>query len=465
MPRTSRAPRRREPELQDANTPTAVLDHPIGDGGEVFTPFDQDIPLFRAIQLMSDADWERCMLYLYRLDPKVRNPEGSRKYIDVMSRPITEADVKESHGGGKYQIYLRDDSQRPPLARSHVFEIDGLAKFLPGQTVPQPAGASVAASSTVLPPAPAGSQGSSDTAEVVREVLRAMKQTDPGAQTTIETMTRATAAAIEIVKTASVREAGSTTGNPLLDKLIEKLFDNSLHGQEVKKDSRIDRLYDLAVERLLSPQMPEQKDPLQQLGFVKDLLGVENIGDLFAAVKGGGGADWKMEAFKLVGGLATNLPALLSFFSQQGELNFRRQLAIIEARRNGGGPIAPRGLSAPPNNVVPMPAPAAPAAPSASAPIGEVPTIDVTQLALTDIVVAFDNGLDGTVTAKMLRDKYPQLVEQLKPLAASEQNVMLFAKNTPPLSQIAGEEEFPAFLKEFCAEVVSPQPDDSADAS
>jgi hypothetical protein len=56
------------------------------------------------------------------------------------------------------------------------------------------------------------------------------------------------------------------------------------------------------------------------------------------------------------------------------------------------------------------------------------------------------------------------LVEQLKPLLANAEQVLVFAQHTEPLHQIAGEAEFPEFLKEFCAEVLTPAIDTGGEA-
>jgi hypothetical protein len=83
------------------------------------------------------------------------------------------------------------------------------------------------------------------------------------------------------------------------------------------------------------------------------------------------------------------------------------------------------------------------------------------QMALEEIVVDFGEGLDGTLTARLVRQRYPQIVESLKPLMRDPEQVKLFAQNTPPLSEIAGEEEFPEFLSQFTAEILHPASDDA----
>jgi hypothetical protein len=83
------------------------------------------------------------------------------------------------------------------------------------------------------------------------------------------------------------------------------------------------------------------------------------------------------------------------------------------------------------------------------------------QMALDEIVVDFGEGLDGTLTARLVRQRYPQIVESLKPLMQDAEQVKLFAQNTPPLNEIFGEEEFPEFLTEFCNEILHPASDDA----
>src|SRR5580704_1294540 len=64
---------------------------------ETVKPF----PFFALLSEFPTAMWEKhLMIYMYRLDPEVRNRAGEKKYIQRVTWPIDEEWVKEKHGGG-----------------------------------------------------------------------------------------------------------------------------------------------------------------------------------------------------------------------------------------------------------------------------------------------------------------------------------------------------------------------------
>ena len=91
------------------------------------------------------------------------------------------------------------------------------------------------------------------------------------------------------------------------------------------------------------------------------------------------------------------------------------------------------------------------------------PLFNPAQMALEEIVVDFTQGLDGQMTARLVSTRYPTIIEQMKPMLGDLAQVKLFAQNTAPLNEIAGESEFPQFLTEFVNEILRPAGDEAED--
>ena len=83
-------------------------------------------------------------------------------------------------------------------------------------------------------------------------------------------------------------------------------------------------------------------------------------------------------------------------------------------------------------------------------------SMDPTALALQEIVDAFDAGLGGDAAAALLQKRHPELVTMLLPVLGDIEQVKLFCQHTPPLNQIAGEEDFGEFLEQFVGELTKP---------
>ena len=83
---------------------------------------------------LKDLDWEKHLLYLYRLQPLVdRTMGGDPKYILKYSEAIDEDKVMQDHGSGVYQIRLtkaKEGSAKTNEIERHVFEIFNI-KFPP----------------------------------------------------------------------------------------------------------------------------------------------------------------------------------------------------------------------------------------------------------------------------------------------------------------------------------------------
>lgn len=76
---------------------------------------------------LKDLDWEKHLLYLYRLQPLVdRTSGGDPKYILKYSEAIDEDRVMQDHGSGVYQVRLtksKDGAAKTNEVERHTFEI------------------------------------------------------------------------------------------------------------------------------------------------------------------------------------------------------------------------------------------------------------------------------------------------------------------------------------------------------
>jgi hypothetical protein len=462
---TAAAVRRKKPEpviLDPQTAPDSAIPKPVRDNATLFNPFDEALPFFDALAMITEHEWPRYLLYLYRLDPRVRNPEGEPSYIDKYQRAIDEGEIRATHGGGKYMLILKDDvmqkggeNSAPPRERRYTkCRIAGEPRLQSGQTTMQPVNAEVA------PAADTGAQtsriGSTDVAvlaDVLRDALRDRRPSADGADLMAESYKKS----LTIVSESASMAAKSATGSALGDKLLEKLLDSELGGKKHSGDSDLrDKLALIAIERLQNPPITggELKDPLGQLTFIKELTGVDNLRDLLLGGRGGGD-EWKSKLIEMGVSLVSGLPQLFQLYVANQDRMFQRQLQLEQIRRSGQlPPIAPTPgapiAAAVPNTQVETAGEGSPT---------EVPMniFNPAQMALDEIAVDFEQGLDGQLTARLVRQRYAQVVESMKPMLANAELVKQFAINTPPLSEIAGDDEFPEFLEQFVNEILHPE--------
>jgi hypothetical protein len=308
-------------------------------------------------------------------------------------------------------------------------------------------------------------------ANVLRDLIE-NKNSGRGNSEAMALMGEANKSALSIVTEAARQTVTTSTGSAMGDKLLERLLDSKFSGKSSDSDLR-DKLAMIAIDRLSNPQL-ESKDPLGQLSFVKDLLGVDSITDL---IRPSGDGAWKTRLVEIGAALVTTLPQLMGAFMTNQERQFQHQMQIEAMRRQPQQPdpatVFPQKVQSGLQNQTPNvptlqlePVPVSPieTQPQSVGAVGEsaMPNLfNPAQMALDEIVVDFGEGLDGTLTARLVRQRYPQIVESLKPLMQDAEQVKLFAQNTPPLNEIFGEEEFPEFLTEFCNEILHPASDDA----
>jgi hypothetical protein len=481
MPTATAARRKKSTAQVEVLEPAAVsaaIEEPAS--VPLFNPFDESIPFFMATAMIQDEEWHRYLIYLYRLLPKIRNPENERNFIGKYARVVDEADIKADHGGGKFQIYLTEKAeersnqpgatvQSPPRSRNFIFSIAGAPKLQPGQATTSDAGnAPVSdevqpAPGVALAPRPSGKSDVEVLASVLKDLIENRQNGNSGDAQSLDLLGQSYKTGLTIVSEAARHTVQSSTGSLLGDKLLERLLDSKLGGGGNGDSDLRDKLALIAIERLQNPPVVEGKDPLGQLSFVKDLMGVESITDL---IRPGGNDTWKTKLVELGVHLVGNLPQLFQLFIANQQQQFQRELQLEALRRQGTVPLNPNLQPTSPRIEIETTArPPAPGPIPVPAP-GEVPVsplFNPAQMALEEIVVDFTQGLDGQMTARLVSTRYPTIIEQMKPMLGDLAQVKLFAQNTAPLNEIAGESEFPQFLTEFVDEILRPAGDEAED--
>ncbi len=438
-------------------TGAPVLEDPGQDmnGAGVVLPFDAfreerdgGIPFMSALGYISDQEWPRFWVYLYRLEPAVKSE--NEKYLYKWQEAVDEELIKKRFGGGKYLLWLKEDLPRVegefrprPRERKHKLSIAG-APIL-DQVI------------SAGPGSVAGGQARADESDgaaiakmlpELMRVLTAAQKTNPEIAPIIEMFQTASKAQLTMVSETFSQQIKTSTGSNIGDKLLEKFLSGDV--DRAKRDPLEERLINLALSRLENPK--QDADQVGQLSLVKDLFGADNLMDLVRTAAGGGGAGdtWKAELVKIGAGLVAQIPAFLAVFQQNRAFEQRR--FELEAMRQRGLTVATETLGA-----------ATAAAPAAAAPVAAEPVVispspatmapvDPVMQALLEIVYCYNASLAGSAAASLVRTKYTDFVSTFKPLLENKDQVTAFCRATPPLSTIAGEDDFAEFLNQFIDE-------------
>lgn len=440
----------------DAATSTAVLDPPADDPEHNFEeelegelPTDQDwdvfahsdrVGFFELMNLIPNAAWDdKLMIYLYRLSPAVANASGEKKYICRYTHAIDEEMIKSQHGGGRYHAILKrgDDT-----IKNAKFSIEGEPIYLPGQSLRGPAG-------TVLPPPGAAAPAApSDLANIVRQVIDATKGDPTAAQAGIRVMESAMKDGLALNKTILENQISSATGNKVSDKILDLMLPKLL--APPVQDPILGQVLTAVLGMLTKERKAESNpapaaaaavDPMQQLSFVKDLLGVDSIKELFE------GGRTKSEPFwvTLLSNAFEKLPGLLHEYAVMQQQTFERALYVHQLR--GNQPVA--GTVLPPGAQIPTAAPA-------TAPVAGTPEQQAQQMVgsmVEAICRAFDEGYPGDVAGAHLKLSYPQMVEQLKPVLTDETQIAAFVASVPALAERSNDQDWPEFQSELIGEI------------
>jgi hypothetical protein len=452
------------PPPDPATSTSAVLDPPENTEQELFdeaeevlaadserepVPWEvwasnERIGFFELMNVIPAEAWEDSLLiYLYRLDPPVANKGGEKKYICRYAQAIDEETIKEQHGGGKYHAILKRGTDTLKNAK---FSIAGEPKLLDGQVIR--GSATAVAPGTGAPGAPAVP---SDLGSIVRQVIEATKGDPTAANAGIRVMESAMKDGLALNKTILESQLNSTTGNKVSDRILDGLLPRLF--APPTPDPIIGEVLKAALTMMTRERKAESNpaqitpaDPMSQLNFVKDLLGVDSIKELFDQ-----GSRRGAEPFwvPLLSNAIEKLPGLFHEYAVMQQQNFER--AFIAHQVRAGLPVT--GQVIPPGTVVP---PMVNVTPTTAAPGATAEQQQAQQMigAVIDAICrAYDEGYPGDVAGAHLKLSYPQFAEQLRPMLMDPQQLSAFVASVPALADRAAEPEWAEFQGELVAEL------------
>jgi hypothetical protein len=411
-------------------------------------------PFFDLLPQLPEALWEKHLMgYLYRLDPAVRNAKGQDSYIGRFTFPIDEEYVKEKHGGGKYLIYLKCGKES---IKEKIFSIDGPPKFIQGQTLVDSTGQPISATPA---PTPTATNGRSEVAQVLEAASAASK-------VQAEIMSSGMESALALQTKLTERSLGlnepqqSTTESKIMDRVLDRAF------TPPQMDPMVLELFRAGIEALKAKNNPEpvlarEDSSVNTIESLKDLFGVENIGELGKRLWGKAPeieSPWLAEVAKSV---LTQLPSILDRWAAIQQQNFERMLIMSGRAQPGAGPA--RTLAA--TNVQPPQPPSrfAPyGQPTATSPINtsqEVPRnghdsqiADIQSMVpvlIEKICNGFDRQFEGALVAASLDLDYPTMLPTLAGLLTNPEALKQFIQTVPQLAERSKDPEWPIFQEEF----------------
>lgn len=416
------------------------------------------------------------LIYLYRLEPKIKN-KSDRAYIDKISAEGVDEDwVKQKHGGGKYQGYLSTGNAAMDVKR--VFWIEGPAIIRPDQIMVDHEGNAIPAAA----PAPASEAlTKSDLLQslqsTLQTVLEAVKNKDVNAGQALgemmSLMKQAAAGAVDIATSSAKQQVTNPSGSGLesvVRDLLQELKNSRGQGRET---SRIDKFIDVALEKMLNPA--PAADMFDQLKKLADLGNMEGLGFLKTLFGGGQREEsfWEKAGAMVAEGLATaikeNGPAIVQAYREKLQVDHAR---IVLQGRDGAHQVVnvppghqpapmPPTHQPPLPNVIRMPSP--PAGPG-SAPSPQpppMPRAQEEQVAMQSLVTqitnliatCWDEGDSGRDTAITVKRSFKPLVSLLQMNFKDLEQLKNMAKTDAVLSSISDDPDFPAFAQEFFDEL------------
>jgi hypothetical protein len=402
------------------------------------------------IELIPKSAYDELLIYLYRLEPKVFNRPGEPAYLCKYQLPLTEEQVQEDWGGGRYEIYCKRG--RRTIAGKNIFTIMGRpTKYKEGQTD----ATGKALTSSGGNGQPSGGNGSSDLAETLKALMPILKP-EGGA--------KAAEAAVEVVRTGytsvlDAQQKAASAPNELLTKLAERaLMPQQPQGPGTLEI--IDKLVSVAGKLNGGPrENPNTIENLDnQLGLIQKLTG-KTISDLLNAPEGKAP---KMDPLVQLGiSIASILPGLLREFRQ-----FKHEERQWQAYMASKGLTPPPAVPPPPTaDVQPPPAPPNLENPAAPPP-GPMPTQEqMMQGLIAEIIGYFQQGWDGYACATSLAVHYGEALQMLAPILSDRGEMDKLIQQIPALKALEteprkeGQPSWPEFVEEFFR-TLNPEPED-----
>lgn len=299
-----------------------------------------------------------------------------------------------------------------------------------------------------MPPGTAGGgvQAPSDLVSVVRQVIEATKGDKTAENAGIEVLKSAMQSGLALNKSIVESQIGSTTGNKVGDKVLDMILPRLLDQKQPELPPIVTKMLEAAMGLLKNPREPNAEsaaDPIKQFTFVKELLGVDSIRELFE--RPGRVAEQPFWVPLLTNAIE-KIPGMLQAYGELQERGFQRALIAHQIRAGTPGTL-PAGLG------IIAPAPTPPTATAAAPATAEQQAQQMVATIVDAICRAWDEGYPGDVAGAHLKIGYPLWVEQLKPLLADPVQLNAFIASIPALAERAGDPDWPEFQADLIAEL------------
>lgn len=437
---------------------------------------DQHVEFMEYLKKLDQRIVNKSTVYVYRTHPKIQKV-GNKNIATYPARIFDLKMLEDDHGGGGYKLMLDTGDKNINITRYET--IAGSAKIFPdmilvddtGHPLPPPA----------APAAADGPASKSDLLEILTTVLDRVQKKDVNTADAVNELAalyrQAAVSAVEI-GTAGVKAQLSNPqgGDSSAVVLMLKEVLNELK-ESRKSDPRTDKLYDLALEKLLNPPTPPAApDIFDSLKKLADLGSLEELGPLKKIFGGGGDSFWEGVGKDLFSSLSAavrdNAPALVQWMRERAHF----QYVTTMAQRQAAGSAAQNG-PAPTQVAVPVPQPppvparpaiTTPPAPAPAAPPGSQPPISTEgesmlaamQLEITSLIKRcwdrsrqVDEPVDGYSAASVVKLAFPAVLPFIRAHFNNLGELKALAAKDPVLGPIANDPDFPTFAEEFFEEL------------
>ncbi len=387
---------------------------------------DVEPDIWTAQELMPQALRNECMAYLYRLEPAVFNAAGKGSNIGKYTIPVTQEDISKKHGGGKYKLWIKRGSR---TLFQEIFILGGEPILSPDQTTRDG-----------KPAAPRSTDQMSDVVRAVKEIL---------VETRGSGQEKATEGAVEIMKAGFTnaldmqkRAAESPTGDKVTDALLPRLLERMMQpppapAPQADPMALMEKMVSIFM-KFQKPHVdpihdPDHIKPIDQLNFVKDVLGVDSVKEIFNFhERKSDRGPWYGQALVQ---LAQNLPTVFQMFSQQQERAFQRQVYLAGLKP---GEVPNPAFQPPSAQVIPI----------ATAPPTQEQLIEKL---IQEVVRFFNAGFDGYGCAAhiLMTAELAPVWQQFSSVLSDEEQLRQTISQIPALAMMSANPEWPEFVGEF----------------
>jgi hypothetical protein len=421
---------------------------------------------------LSPKEREDRIVYIYRQDPAIRNPQGEGHYLEKCAPPIDEEYIRDKWGGGQYLVVLKNLKLKE-AERTKSIRIAGAAKIIEGQIlVDRKTGEPLAQQ-----PSAGGGQGSES---VVRDVVRELtpliqKQQHPDdfMDAGMEAVRKSMAGAIEIVTTVAKRNAERDSQPPKdpvaqLKESVEAMRAlGLLHDQRNPMEEFKTMLATMKeLRELTGESTPRRAGMVEELKGLAELLKTDSDGSIKNLLfrdrdddsegSSGGLGKFLADVIKarpdIIDTVAIGLSKIVSAIGAPVPAGVQVLAPAAPARTLAAAAPAPAYIS--------PRAPAEPAVQVAEQPQPETHSRISEAAVLEGLLQAVVNGYkgnnDGTAVAISIKVLYPGAVPLMRQyMGYPDAMIIAFLRQQPIIAPIVDNEDFPEFLGEFKSALIA----------